>query len=82
MEGFDINHLITADKKTIEHGGGKTKNKGGRPKAKEPKNKKVMSNFTEKEYLRIKEEAENNGISLANFIRIIVLKNTRVKNDF
>ena len=74
MDEFDINKLITADKKTIEQGGDRSQNKGGRPKVKEPKNKKVMSNFTEKEYLIIKEEAENSDMSLANFIRISVLQ--------
>lgn len=74
MEGFNINNLITPDKKTIENGGGEAKKTGGRPKSKEPKSQKVMTYFTEKEKKILVELAESRDLSLSNFIRISALE--------
>jgi len=68
---FDIKTLLTKDKKTIKE---ESKNRGGRPKVAEPKNKKVMSNFTQKEYEALKEQAQAQDVSVATFIRRAVLE--------
>jgi len=67
---FDVNNLITKDKKTI--GSTKTKKVGGRPSLpdEEKKSKKVMAYFTEKEAEALRELAKKQNLSLSNFVRI------------
>jgi hypothetical protein len=67
---FDVNNLITKDKKTIEST--KSKGAGGRPSLPdaEKKSKKVMAYFTESEAEALKELAKSQNLSLSNFVRI------------
>ena len=66
---FDINNLISSDKNVIEK---KivAKGKGGRPKISNPKNKKVMVYFTEKEYEKLLSEATQKEIALSSYLRL------------
>jgi len=71
---FDVNDLITKDKKTIESR--KSKGAGGRPSLPEEqkKSKKVMSYFTKAEEEALKEIARSQNLSLSNFIRICAVE--------
>jgi len=70
---FDVNDLITKDKKTIESK--KSKGIGGRPSLpdEEKKSKKVMAYFTENEAEALKELATSQNLSLSNFVRICAI---------
>jgi hypothetical protein len=71
---FDVNDLITKDKKTIESV--KSKGAGGRPSLPEEqkKSKKVMSYFTKAEEEALKEIARSQNLSLSNFVRICAVE--------
>ena len=85
---FDINNLITEDKKKVEdtpaeQGTTKKKvakkvavNKGGRPALPEAdkKKNKVMSYYTDAEIELFKAVCEDTGLSLSNFVRRAALK--------
>lgn len=70
---FDVNNLITQDKKTLNSI--KKKSKGGRPPLpkEERKSQKVMSYFTQSEIEALKELAKNKNLSLSNFVRVCAL---------
>ena len=76
---FDVNSLITKDKKTIESK--KSKKVGGRPSLpdEEKKSKKVMAYFTAKEAEALKELAKEQNLSLSNFVRICAVDRKRNK---
>jgi len=67
---FDVDKLITKDKKIIKDDAPKAI---GRPQLKEKKSKKLMAYFTEKEYKVIVDLAEKSGHSLSNFLRLAML---------
>ena len=67
---FDVNSLITKDKKTIKDEPIKAI---GRPPLKEKKSKKLMAYFTEKEHEKIVSLADESGHSLSNFLRLAML---------
>ena len=71
---FDVNNLITKDKKTIEDA--KSKGAGGRPSLpdEEKKSKKVMAYFTESEAEALKNIAKSQNLSLSNFVRICAVE--------
>ncbi len=71
---FDVNNLITKDKKTIERA--KSKGAGGRPSLpdEEKKSKKVMAYFTQSEAEALKELAKSQNLSLSNFVRICAVE--------
>ena len=71
---FDVNNLITKDKKTIESA--KSKGAGGRPSLpdEEKKSKKVMAYFTQSEAEALKELAKSQNLSLSNFVRICAVE--------
>jgi len=71
---FDVNDLITKDKKTIENT--KSKGAGGRPSLPEEqkKSKKVMSYFTKSEEEALKNIAKSQNLSLSNFVRICAVE--------
>lgn len=87
---FNIDNLLTEDKKKIDQPDEskktkasenknakeepKEKSKGGRPKVAEPKNKPLTANFTIEEEKAIREKVEELDTSLAKFIRNCVLK--------
>ena len=71
---FDINNLISSDKNKIDTKL-TTKNKGGRPKISETKNKRVMVYLTEKEHESLLEKSHSEGLSLSNYMRMSLLKN-------
>ncbi len=70
---FDVNSLITKDKKTLNNT--KQKGAGGRPPlpAEKKKSKKVMTYFTESEVEMLKELAKSQNLSLSNFVRICAI---------
>ena len=70
---FDVNSLITQDKKTLNNT--KIKSTGGRPPLpiEKKKSKKVMSYFTESELEALKEIANSKNLSLSNFVRICTI---------
>jgi len=71
---FDVNDLITKDKKTIEST--KSRGAGGRPSLPpaEKKSKKVMAYFTQSEAEALTEIAKSQNLSLSNFVRISALE--------
>ena len=73
MPEFDVENLLSQDKKTISK---EDKNVGGRPSLPKDKrkDKKVMSYFTKKEKEQLQELAEDKNLSLSNFIRICALE--------
>ncbi len=50
-----------------------TKGKVGRPATTDPKNKSILSNFTQSEHDELKELAEEKGYSLSNLLRMAAL---------
>jgi len=76
---FDVNDLITKDKKTIESA--KLKGTGGRPSLpdEEKKSKKVMAYFTQSEAKSLKELAKSQNLSLSNFVRICAVEKIEKK---
>jgi len=58
----------------------KPKGRVGRPRAAVPKDKRVMSHFTEKEKLELTELAEKRGQSLSNFVRLAALRELAEEN--
>ena len=70
---FNVNELITVDKNTLKE----APKKGGRPKLKEKKEKRVMAYFTEKEYALLSKAAEESGHSISNFVRLAALRRTK-----
>ncbi|MDD5406948.1 MAG: hypothetical protein PHE73_08440 [Sulfurovaceae bacterium] len=74
---FNVNDLLTKDKKTIEQGG-HVQNKGGRPKVEKVKNKRVTAYFTDEDFALLKQKA--NGLSLAAFISSLVLEHIKNKD--
>ena len=68
---FDVDNLITKDKKTIKDEPAKAI---GRPQLKEKKSKKLMAYFTENEYKVIVDLAEESGHSLSNFLRLAMVE--------
>jgi len=73
MAEFDVDNLLTKDKKTISK---EDKKVGGRPllPKDKKKDKKVMSYFTKKEKEQLQELAEDKNLSLSNFIRVCALE--------
>ena len=73
---FNVDNLITKDKKTIED---EKKGSGGRPplpKA-QKKNKRVMVYFTEAEIEALQKVANERGSSLSNLVRMGAIKLTK-----
>jgi hypothetical protein len=68
-DGFDVDEIISEDKRKIKDGGGAPKNKGGRPRLKVKKEKRIIVYFTDEEYEKLTVVAEEKGISLSNLIR-------------
>ena len=78
---FDVNNLITKDKKVIPEKDEKEKEAGGRPPLPkdQKKDKKVMAYFTAKEKEALQALAENQNLSLSNLVRISAL--SAIKQD-
>jgi predicted transglutaminase-like cysteine proteinase len=71
---FDINKLITKDKKTIEDGG-HTKITRGRPKSTKPKrDQRIAVYLTKDEMSRLENLADEDDITVSTMIRKLVLK--------
>jgi len=72
---FDVEALITKDKKTIEQGG-QIKKRVGRP-TKKNKKVRVAVYFNEDDYNRLVDVAENMGLSLSYVIGSNALKSLK-----
>ncbi len=70
---FDVNNLITKDKKTIED---EKKGSGGRPPLpkSQKKDKRVMVYFTEAEIEALQKIASERGSSLSNLVRMSAIE--------
>jgi len=71
---FDINNLITKDKKTIEDGG-HTQVTRGRPKSTKPKrDQRIAVYLTTEEMNKLETLAEEDDITVSTMVRKLVLK--------
>ena len=71
---FDINNLITKDKKTIEDGG-HTQIPRGRPKSTKPKrDQRIAVYLTSDEMQKLENLAELDDITVSTMVRKLVLK--------
>jgi len=71
---FDINKLITKDKKTIEDGGHATVPRG-RPKSTKPKrDQRIAVYLTIEEMQKLENLAELDDITVSTMVRKLVLK--------
>ena len=75
---FNINDLITKDKKTIEDGG-QTQAKRGRPKKDKPKKNAVAVYFDDDIYQQIEDKASAVGLTKGAYIASLVFRD--LKND-
>ncbi|MFA5428463.1 MAG: hypothetical protein WC279_09710 [Sulfurimonas sp.] len=73
---FDIDDLLSIDKKTIEQGG-HVKIKGGRPKTQYPK-KSINAYFTEDQIVAIKNRAAALDLNVSTYIASLVLKDLSI----
>lgn len=73
---FDINQLLTADKKTIEDGGHAVAR--GRPKSTKPKrDQRIAVYLTVDEMKHVETLAEEEDITASTLVRKLVLKNLK-----
>lgn len=74
MAGFDVDKLLrdNNDTKTIEQGG-HIKNKGGRPKAATPKDKRITAYFTQEDWDKIVTLASSRSMSNGAYIASVIL---------
>jgi hypothetical protein len=71
---FDINNLITKDKKTIEDGG-HAQAPRGRPKSTRPKrDQRIAVYLTTEEMRKLEALAEEDDITVSTMVRKLVLK--------
>ncbi len=74
---FNINDLITKDKKTIEDGGHKPTPRG-RPKSTKPKrDQRIAVYLTAEEMKQLELLAEDDDITVSTLVRKLVIKNLR-----